>query len=146
MALASKTCSKCKQQKSANEFNKRKDSKDGLDIYCRTCKLNYTNKWKLNNQEKLKQSKKISDANWYARNKQRKMATNAKWKNNNKTYVDSWYRKYKKERELIDPSFKIANKIRNRLWYAMKGKKKTCKFDEYTGCNRHDLVKYLESK
>jgi hypothetical protein len=140
-----KVCTKCNKEKSIEEFNKRSDSKDGKDIYCKTCKSEMTNKWKKENPIKLKQSKKISDKKWYQNNKQRKTNTNNRWKENNTEYVKDWFSSYKKEREKLDPSFKMANKIRNRLWYALKGKNKHCKFDEYTGCSRQDLVIYLES-
>ena len=141
-----KVCSKCNKEKQPTEFNNRSDSKDGKDIYCRICKSEMTKQWKTKNPDKLRECHKKSDKNWYQNNKQHKLETNAKWKENNTDHVKEWFKNYKKEREAQDPSFKIANKIRTRLWYAMKGKKRTCKFDEYIGCTRSFLVKYIESK
>ena len=141
-----KVCTKCNEEKQLAEFNNRSDSKDGKDIYCRICKNKMTKLWKTQNPDKLKECQRKSDKNWYQNNKQRKLKINTAWKKQNIAHVKRWYRDYRKEREANDPAFKIANKIRNRLWYAMKGKKKTCKFDEYTGCTRIFLVQYLESK
>ena len=59
-----KTCNKCKLDKDLSEFNKRKSSKDGLDGYCRDCKIKYfpsikyRETWKeyyLKNAEKIKE-------------------------------------------------------------------------------------------
>ena len=36
-----KTCSCCKQEKLESEFNKRKDTKDGLDYKCKDCQKAY---------------------------------------------------------------------------------------------------------
>jgi len=33
-----KTCTRCNKEKALNEYNKRSRSKDGLDIYCKTCR------------------------------------------------------------------------------------------------------------
>ena len=142
-----KLCRKCNKPKSLEtEFSRRSDAKDGRDIYCKLCKSGMTKSWNDQNPDKLKICKQKSDKTWYRNNKQRKMDINAEWKENNSAHVKKWYRNYKKEREVIDPAFKIANKIRNRLWYALKGKKRTCRFDECLGCTREFLVKYLESK
>ena len=141
-----KQCKKCELTKSTTEFNKRSSSRDGLDIYCKLCKTNYTNKWKLDNPEKLKQSKKLADANWYQQNKKKKKAINKKWKESNADYSRKWFREYKQKREAVDPNFKLANKLRTRLWYALNGQKPRCSFDEYTGCSLEELRLYLESK
>ena len=36
-----KQCTKCKQWKDESEFNKRKDSKDGLRTECKICQRDY---------------------------------------------------------------------------------------------------------
>lgn len=81
-----KTCSKCKQEKYLTEFNKKKEARDGLDSYCKSCrkkisKLNYTKykeKWseycrtyRENNPEKAKESQKKALKNYYKKNKVR---------------------------------------------------------------------------
>ena len=141
----SKQCKKCQLQKELSQFNKRKSSKDGLDIYCKLCKANYTNIWKLNNPEKLKLSKKIADNNWYSINKDIKLKINKEWKLNNLDYSKEWHKEYKRNREKLDPNFKIANRLRARLWHALKGKKATCKFSEYIGCSIDELRLHIES-
>jgi hypothetical protein len=46
-----KTCTRCKQEKALEEFNKRSRSKDGIDIYCKTCRKSiqyYSRKYNKN--------------------------------------------------------------------------------------------------
>jgi len=141
-----KVCTKCKQEKDLTLFSNRSNTKDGKDIYCKICKQEMSNKWKKENPDKNKECQRLSDRKWYDNNKQHKLQINNEWKKKNQKHVQKWYRSYKTQREATDPAFKITNKIRNRLWYAMKGRKKHCSFDEYTGCSRDFLVKYIESK
>ena len=50
--MTKKICSKCKIEKDVCEFNKRKDSKDGLRGYCKKCHVGYTNGYVQNNLKK----------------------------------------------------------------------------------------------
>lgn len=66
-----KVCSSCKQEKTLDEFGKRKTNKDGLDYLCKVCKRAEWQKnkdlekhreqqriYRLNNQEKIKEYNK----------------------------------------------------------------------------------------
>ena len=44
MDMATKQCTKCKEVKSVEEFNKSKRNKDGLQSYCKECQKNYYSK------------------------------------------------------------------------------------------------------
>jgi hypothetical protein len=46
-----KQCSKCKEIKSIGEFNKKKSSKDGHNIWCSSCTKEYKNQYYINNKE-----------------------------------------------------------------------------------------------
>jgi len=140
-----KQCKRCCQLLTSNNFSKRKDSKDGLDPYCKQCKTKYLKEWQIKHPEKYKTCKQKSDKQWYTANKTLKKATNNKWISDNKEYVREWYRNYKQKREQKDPCFKIANKLRTRMWYALKNNKK-CKFSDLIGCTISELKTYLESK
>ena len=48
--METKICSKCKQEKSVGEFNKKLDTKDGLRSDCRECRKQY----RQENPEKIK--------------------------------------------------------------------------------------------
>lgn len=54
-----KICSKCKQKKPKIEFNKRKDSKDGLNGRCKECCKKESRKHYLKNKEKAKKVSKL---------------------------------------------------------------------------------------
>ena len=56
--MASKTCSKCKQEKPLSDFHKDRSghSPDGLKYHCRACAIAYTNAWKQNNPTSQKAS------------------------------------------------------------------------------------------
>lgn len=46
-----KICSKCKNEKFLNEFNKKSESKDGLNSQCRECNKEYLKNHYINNKE-----------------------------------------------------------------------------------------------
>ena len=46
-----KTCSKCKRELDECEFHKNSYEKDGLQHYCKECKINICRKYILNNRE-----------------------------------------------------------------------------------------------
>ena len=52
-----KQCSKCKTNFPITFFRKRKASKDGLNIYCKHCHSAMVRKWKINNPEKVKETR-----------------------------------------------------------------------------------------
>lgn len=49
-----KVCSKCKRELPISEFNKNKNSKDGLYSYCRQCASERTSEYYKNNKEHIK--------------------------------------------------------------------------------------------
>jgi hypothetical protein len=141
-----KYCKKCAQNKPKTNFSKRTSSKDGLDTYCKPCKKAITDTWISHNKEKLKLIKRKSDANWYSKNKSKKININKKWKQKNADKNREWYREYKKKREKIDPQFKLCNKLRTRLWYALKKQKPKIGLLKLMGCSSLELKTYIESK
>jgi hypothetical protein len=62
MALAdadSKCCSKCRQRKPLDQFNKHSGSRDGLRGYCKACHTAYSTEWIASNREHY--NKRIRD-------------------------------------------------------------------------------------
>jgi len=74
-----KICSKCKQEKSITEFCKNKNSKDKLNLWCKSCAKASTSKWISDNPEKSK----ASSRNWKRNNpiKLKEYETNRYWNN-----------------------------------------------------------------
>jgi len=49
-----KTCIRCKQQKSLDNYRKNAKNKDGLSSYCKVCADGFIKRWRESNPEKLK--------------------------------------------------------------------------------------------
>ena len=73
-----KKCSKCKIEKELGEFNKRPDSRDGLNAACRGCTKQRYKDWYTKNSEKTR----LRVSTWQKANpqKMREMDLNAKYK------------------------------------------------------------------
>ena len=70
-----KQCSKCKEILPKSEFNKSKNNKDGLGVWCKSCYAEYGKKRYENNPEKQKTNAKRE----YAQNLERHKARAKKW-------------------------------------------------------------------
>lgn len=85
-----KVCPKCGQSKSINYFYKNKCTKDGLEIWCKSCKSDSAKKYYSLN--KLKISSKQKE--YYNNNKDKRLVTIAKWRENNpekvKNIIKTW--------------------------------------------------------
>lgn len=125
-----KVCSKCKNQKSVNEFHKHKTHKDGYCSECRTCRLVKAKLYYNINSDKIKAKRHLH----YKQNSERLIELTSKYtKNRNKT----------------DINFKLIRNLRNRLWYALVNRmwKKNCKFSQYIGLEDYSqLAAYIETK
>ena len=53
--MTDKICSKCCVMKPTSEFNKRKDTYDGLTLQCRQCYSDYNKKYYQNHKMRKKQ-------------------------------------------------------------------------------------------
>ncbi|WP_075908875.1 HNH endonuclease [Mycobacteroides chelonae] len=86
-----KTCAKCKITKPTQEFHRKKD---GLDSRCRECK-------------------KLYQAAWYQKNRERQIASAAKWQKENKDRVRNknaaWRARNPGRQEAATASWRAAN-------------------------------------
>jgi len=55
-----KKCSKCKELKPFEDFNKNKSKKDGLNTYCKDCNKSYNKKHYIDNKESYFKSSKVT--------------------------------------------------------------------------------------
>jgi len=164
MKSLDKKCSKCCQQKSKTEFNKRKSAKDGLQNICRECQkqnnkifysknqsyytsrykdnrseiLNRNKLWNKNNKEKIIEHKKRFDE--YNPEYYKEYRTKNKNKINQKVRIRS------KQRRKNDPIFKIKTNYRNRLYDYYKGTNRSKRSKELIGLEWDEFKKYIESK
>ena len=77
-----KKCSKCKKEKSFSEFSKRKSSKDGLHLNCKSCNKQYYEA----NKEKIKQ--------YQEENKERIAEYKKQYNESNKEKIAEYFKQY----------------------------------------------------
>lgn len=57
--MRKKVCVSCKEEKTIDEFNKNKNSKDGFKTYCRECASKQNKRYRQKHREKINRKKKI---------------------------------------------------------------------------------------
>lgn len=120
-----KSCSKCKSLKSADDFSKNKNSKDGLFSQCKSCRKAYR------------------DANkqWY-------IDYQRKYRAENRDKVIESAVQYKKRRRELDPTFRMIDNFRSRVTIFCRKVKMNKKQSSlsFIGCSVDDFKVYIESK
>lgn len=103
-----KICKKCKQEKCFEMFNKHKNTKDGLQPWCKNCNRDYINNYLLENKKKpLSPERKLKNQecckSWRKQNKEKKYLYD-------KEYLIRW-RKENPEKSAIHSSKRRAAKL-----------------------------------
>jgi thiol-disulfide isomerase/thioredoxin len=159
-----KICTKCKIEKTIENFTKDKDEKDGLDIWCKHCKKEHKKIYYQNNKEliskKIKQYIKLNPEKVKNRQRlayQRRVEKTPDYhkeqyiKNKDKIYA---YQKinrekiaaYERLRRRKDINYKLKRYLRTRLWQALKGNPKIVTTMKLIGCSIKQLKNHLEKK
>src|ERR1043165_290665 len=146
----SKVCSKCKMEKSLNEFNKDKSQKSGYYPSCKTCKRikskELCQKYSLLETRETKDKKvcstcKIEKAvSEYVKSRSSKDGIDytckcCKYKYNNA---------YSKARMIYDPKFKLLKSMRSRIGMVLKGKSKSKTTSQLIGIDIEIFTKWIE--
>lgn len=97
-----KTCSKCKQDKDIEQFNKKKASKDGHDSMCKQCQHKYDEARK----DKRREYHRIYSSKYYEDNKEHLKEKQREYYQNNKEH----YYEYEKERNKRPERIEYTNK------------------------------------
>jgi hypothetical protein len=79
-----KVCSKCKTEKSLDEFGKRKDTKDGRKYYCQACAVILAAAQRAKSPDKESKRQKA----YYRKNREKRIAKAAKWTRDNRGRVN----------------------------------------------------------
>ena len=154
-------CSKCKQNKAAEDFNKGRPE-------CRECQKEYRKAWYQQNREKIKEWGKA----YYEQNAEKlKEQQKAYHKQNREKLKEKMKAYYKQNREKIKEqrkayrkqnrdkiriyvrnkrktnlNFKLADNLRKRVRLALNGKSKSKNTLKLLGCSVDFLKKYLENQ
>jgi hypothetical protein len=144
-----KKCPQCSILKPKDEWNKNSSSADGLQRVCRACSKEI---YLRNRDKNLKQKKeyylknaealRIEGREKYLRRRDRVLIVRKQYCLKNKSKIQ----KKTTERYRTDVSFRLRVRLRVRLGHFLKNRSKTGVIEKYLGLNRHDYVKYIESK
>lgn len=117
-----KTCSKCKIEKSVEEFNKDRQKRDGLISYCKSCARAYREK----HREKIQAYNKA----YYKENRGDIISSNAA---------------YTKNRIANDTNLRMVARTRANLGHILKGKHNHAPTLDLLGCTGEEWRSHLES-
>lgn len=90
-----KTCSKCKKEKSLEEFGLSKRHKDGRLNSCKICQRKMRSDYFEKN-PKARLKKKKREAEWKVNNKDKVLESNKRYRERNKKYLDQKHKEYVK--------------------------------------------------
>jgi hypothetical protein len=103
--ILNKVCSKCRKEKSIDQFARHKYSKDGHKSYCKECGCLATKKYKANNSEKVKQAQKT----YYENNKECVIEKSKAWARANKKHRKEYLKNYHAQH-------RESNNARSKAW------------------------------
>lgn len=113
-----KTCTKCGETKSASEFGKASNRRDGLRCWCKPCSSIAGAAYRSANKEKVK----AINAKWVAANPDKVAAISAKWKAANpekaKAISAKWYAANPEKAKECCAKWAAANREKRRAYNA----------------------------
>jgi hypothetical protein len=155
-----KTCSKCENLKSFENFYKGKLYKDGYRNICKQCVKQYEEENKESRKEYLKNYKEVNKENLKLKNKKYREYNSDKiiqWKEINKDCFKQ-YRKdnkvkisnYLKKRLDNEPVFRFKNNVRRLILHSFKrGRRNFKKLDRtevILGCKIEEFINHISKK
>lgn len=157
-----KTCTKCKDEKSLDQFYKHQSNKDRLDKKCKKCKREdekkYCISFRKNNPEYDKkryldnlEERSLKGKEWYSKNKEEHIKRTTLYQNNNREKIRIQDNKYKKNKKVNNPEFKLKSQIIIRIGCAFKREingvqpRKSNKTNILLGCSVKEYINYLKS-
>ena len=127
ITMTSKQCSKCKTEKSLDEFCKNRRRKNGLTPQCKSCMYAYRKMYYSKNREQMDEySKRYNKTNIDIIREQKRIRN--------------------KKRMVSDPAYKLSEGLRSRTRCAMLGKQKATTTMELLGCTFEHARAHIESQ
>lgn len=133
----SKICYKCHQEKPIIDFNKDRNTKDGLRCECKICKKQY--------QSEHKKEIKLWKKQYNLEHKKEIQLYNKKYHLEHKKEINCRRKKYQQQKCKTDSSYRILKNLRVRIWDALKGYCKSAHTMELVGCTIEEFKLYLQS-
>jgi len=158
--MKNKQCTKCRESKTVDMFNKDSSKKDKLCCWCKGCQKKKTTEW-YQGDNKIKRKRNVNE--YYHQNKEtllpkmREYATSAHRIEATKQHKREWYARNKnkamqsanirkKERRRTEPNFRLRESISSRIRAAIKNGSKSSQTLELLGCTIPELREHLETK
>ena len=134
--ITGKNCSKCKDWKPLERYNKSSSHWDGLKVTCMDCYSEYREK----NKERMTEYNK----KYWVETKEEQTEKHRQWKDKNRDHINQYFKNKRK----TDPNYQISDNLRSRLRKALKDQdvKKTQRTLDLIGCSIDFLKGWLESK
>lgn len=154
--MPKKNCLKCLEEKEISLFPKISRNTDGLDTYCKLCRNETNKQYRINNPEKIKESRKLHYKDHIIELRQYKKQIADKRKDKKAIY-DKEYRKNNavkisklkqiwEDKHCDEPVFKIKRNLRRRLHHIIGSGIKYGSTFELVGCSAQELKQHLESQ
>ena len=166
--MKNKICTKCKIEKSLDEFGVEKRVNDGKSAWCKQCykkyrvehkeeRKIYNKKYNKENKDKLcvqhkkwhsehREECKISKHEYYLKNKERFTVQNKKYQEDHKEEKKLYDKEYRKRRCETDIRYKIKCNLKTRVRLAIKNNNKSLSTMFLIGCEVDFLIYYLQSQ
>lgn len=139
-----KKCKTCKDEKSINEFSKRKGSADGYRNDCKKCLRNKpkVKEAKKRYYQKYKNHIKAKSKKWYLENTEIALKRKKEYSKNNRDLINE----HKRKRYKSDIMYKLGRKISGFILKALKrnGYTKKSRAYEILGCSFEEFKFYIE--
>ena len=126
-------CSKCKKEKTIDDFYKCKNSLDGYNSWCKECINNYKEQWNKDNSEKVREYGKKHSRN----NKEKLKLYYKKWRDNNPDKLKKNVRSKIEQKKYYNDNIERIKKVK-RKW-RLKNKEK---YNEWRENNKEKIRKY----
>lgn len=88
--MATKTCSKCGEEKDVGEFGRRTAAKDGLQYNCKLCRHSYDRERHASVSEKSKARRKEINRRYERKNRQKRLEKARRWRSQNPDYFRNY--------------------------------------------------------
>jgi len=150
-----KVCTKCKIEKSLDNYHNTKTNKSGKKSICKTCVSIREKNWRIKNEDRFKENRKKyyqknidkmrrEKIEYYNNNKDQKAAYDLIYRQENKEKIAEHKRNWEK-RNKDNPLHKIKRNLRRRVHHVVKDGYKSDSTQNLLGCSFEFFIQYIES-